>query len=50
MAGIVFTTAQTNTFFTEPAQMGLTTCTKDQLNSEGILTVDDLAEFVENEI
>ena len=47
---MVFTAAQTTTFFTEAAQMGLTNCTKDQLNSEGIETIDDLANFDDDEI
>ena len=45
MTTMVFTPAQTTNFFTEATQMGLTTRTKDQLNSEGINKIDDLADF-----
>ena len=47
---MVFTAAQANTFFTNAAQMGLATRTREQLSKEGITTVDDLAEFCDEEI
>ena len=50
MTTMVFTAAQTTNFFTEATQMGLTTRTKDQLNSEGINTIDDLADFDNDKI
>ena len=42
---MVFTGNQTNAFFTSPDQMGVPDDTYDQLQVEGITTVDDLAEF-----
>jgi len=42
---MVLTGNQTNAFFTSPVQMGVPADTYDQLQVEGITTVDDLAEF-----
>jgi hypothetical protein len=47
---MVFTNAQTTAFFTDPAQMALPDETYDQLAAEGITTVDDLSEFVDDDI
>ena len=42
---MVFTAAQTTAFFTSPARMGVPAATYDQLQVEGITSVNDLAEF-----
>jgi hypothetical protein len=42
---MVFTLAQTTAFFQEPNQMTIPAATRAQLATEGIVNVDDLAEF-----
>jgi hypothetical protein len=42
---MVFTNAQTTAFFEAIDQMGLTAPTRDQLQTEGLITVGDLEEF-----
>ena len=42
---MVLTAAQTNTFFTHAAQMGISAATVTQMANEGITSVDDLIDF-----
>mmetsp|Transcript_26699 Transcript_26699/g.37843 ORF Transcript_26699/g.37843 Transcript_26699/m.37843 type:complete len:548 (+) Transcript_26699:2141-3784(+) len=42
---MVLTNAQNTAFFTDPAQMGIPAATLAQVNTEGIITVDDLEDF-----
>ena len=42
---MVFTGTQTTAFFTEAGQLAITLDTREQLATEGLETVDDLAEF-----
>ena len=42
---VVWTAAQTSAFFTGADQMGLPADTYAQIQSEGIITVEDLSEF-----
>jgi hypothetical protein len=46
---MVFTIAQTTAFFTAPDQMGLEARTRVHLQSEGIVNVEDLAEFKDDD-
>jgi hypothetical protein len=46
---MVLTAAQTTAFFTDTAQMGLDARTRTQLQAEGIVNVEDLAEFTEED-
>ena len=46
---MVWTQPQTNAFFTSLDQMALDQATRDQLTIEGITSVDDLAEFEDDE-
>jgi hypothetical protein len=47
---MVLTIAQQTAFFEEPAQMGLTNATRVALGEEGIVSVDDLSEFDDNDL
>lgn len=42
---MVFTAAQTTAFFENPGQMAIPAATRAQLQTEGIISVDDLSEF-----
>lgn len=46
---MVLTAAQTTAFFTDAGQMGLEARTRNQLQLEGIVNVEDLAEFTEDD-
>jgi hypothetical protein len=45
---MVFTNAQTTAFFEDANQMAIPALTRLQLQTEGIVTVDDLEEFQED--
>ena len=44
-----FAVAQLTAFWTSPAQMGLTACTRVQMTAEGLTTPDDFEDFPEKD-
>ena len=50
MHTMVLTAAQTTAFFEDAAQMAIPHATVVQLQTEGIMTVDDLEDFDEDDI
>ena len=47
---MVWTAAQTTSFFKDNTQMGINNCTQLQLVNEGIEYVDDLGEFTNDDL